>query len=86
MKRKEYSLIIILFISVIKFYQIFISPALGNRCRFYPSCSEYLIESLKYKGVIKGLIAGVMRILRCNPFNSGGYDPVENGARRHARD
>lgn len=64
-------------IFIIKFYQICISPFLPPACRFYPSCSQYFIEALKKKGLIKGCILGVYRLLRCHPFCEGGYDPVE---------
>ena len=45
-------------------------------CRYYPSCSEYAKESFKKRGVFKGMIMTIWRILRCNPFSKGGYDPV----------
>ncbi len=61
-------------IKIIKIYQIFISPLLGNSCRFYPSCSEYMIQSLKVQGNLKGLYLGIKRILKCNPFFKGGID------------
>jgi uncharacterized protein len=61
----------------IRFYQKFISPALpANTCRFYPSCSRYGFEAVKKYGAIKGTYLAVYRVLRCNPFNPGGYDPV----------
>jgi len=61
----------------IRFYQKFISPALPvNTCRFYPSCSRYGFESVKKFGAIKGTFLAIYRIVRCNPFNPGGYDPV----------
>jgi len=63
-------------ISILKFYKKYISPCLPSSCRFYPTCSEYAIESIKKYGVLKGSIKGAYRILRCNPFNKGGYDPV----------
>ena len=59
------------------FYKYCISPYLGNHCRFYPSCSSYAIEAFQKKGFIKGFILTVWRILRCNPFCKGGYDPVK---------
>lgn len=65
-----------LFIFLIKGYQKVISPLLPPSCRFYPSCSEYGIEAIKKHGVFKGGIMTVWRILRCNPFSKGGYDPV----------
>ena len=59
--------IIILFI---KIYQLILSPMLGNnKCRFYPTCSNYFIESVKKKGIIRGSFAGLIRILKCNPFS-----------------
>ena len=65
-----------LFIFLIKGYQKIISPLLPPSCRFYPSCSEYGIEAIKKYGVFKGGIMTAWRILRCNPFSKGGYDPV----------
>ena len=55
-------------IFIIKTYQYFISPFLGNRCRFLPSCSDYFIESLIEHGLIKGLFYGFRRIFKCHPF------------------
>jgi putative membrane protein insertion efficiency factor len=65
------------FILVIKGYKKFISPILPPSCRFYPTCSEYSIQAFEKYGVIKGGAKSIWRILRCNPFNKGGYDPVE---------
>lgn len=65
-----------IFILPIKFYQKFISPLLGNNCRFYPTCSNYMIQAIEVHGVVKGLWLGIKRILRCNPWSAGGYDPV----------
>ena len=61
-------LFIFINIIIIKFYQYFISPFLGSRCRYLPTCSEFYIESLKTYGFIKGTIMGVRRILSCHPF------------------
>jgi hypothetical protein len=62
----------------IRGYQKIISPALaGNTCRFYPSCSHYGYQAIYKYGVIKGSIKAIWRILRCNPFNAGGYNPVD---------
>jgi len=61
-------LIIIFYIYLIKFYQFFISPILGNKCRFLPTCSEYFIEALETHGFIKGTYFGVKRIFSCHPF------------------
>ncbi|MGN1043950.1 MAG: membrane protein insertion efficiency factor YidD [Acutalibacteraceae bacterium] len=64
------------FVMLIEFYQKFISPLKRPCCRFTPSCSEYFKEAVKKHGVIIGTALGVWRILRCNPFCKGGYDPV----------
>lgn len=62
----------------IRCYQIFLSPLKTPliRCKYSPSCSHYCLEALKRHGMIKGLWLGTWRILRCNPFSRGGYDPV----------
>ena len=59
-------------ISIIKIYQYFISPLLGNRCRFLPTCSEYFIEALRTQGLKIGVKLGVKRILKCHPFKKLG--------------
>ena len=70
----------IILIKIIKIYKIFISPFLGNNCRYLPSCSEYFIDSLNEHGVFKGTLKGTKRILSCHPikFLGGGecFDPV----------
>lgn len=65
--------ILILFIKV---YRLLLSPLLGPRCRFYPSCSEYAETALQTHGIFKGIFLALRRLLRCHPFNPGGYDPV----------
>ena len=57
-------------------YKKWISPLLGSRCRFYPSCSEYMYMAIDKYGIIRGMLMGLYRILRCNPLCKGGYDPV----------
>ena len=69
-------LIIKIAITIIKFYQFFISPIIGPHCRYLPTCSEYSIQSFKKFGFIKGLMLSVKRISRCHPFGNYGYDPV----------
>ena len=68
-------------IKIIKFYKLFISPYLGNNCRYMPTCSEYFMESLEEHGVLKGSLKGTKRILSCHPLKflggSEGYDPVK---------
>ncbi|EQC49881.1 YidD family protein [Bacteriovorax sp. BSW11_IV] len=61
---------------LIKIYQVFISPMLGPKCRFYPSCSEYVKQSFIVLPWYKALYYGLRRILKCHPFHEGGYDPV----------
>ena len=65
-----------LMVLCIRGYQKFISPYLGDNCRFYPTCSQYAIEALEVHGVIKGSILAAWRILRCNPLGKPGFDPV----------
>ena len=62
---------------LIKIYQKTISPMLGRRCRFYPTCSEYSRQAITKYGVIKGTFLSVKRILKCHPFHKGGYDPLK---------
>ncbi|TAN64876.1 MAG: membrane protein insertion efficiency factor YidD [Methylobacter sp.] len=63
-------------IAIIKFYKYFISPLLGDRCRFYPSCSSYSLEALQLHGAIIGSYLTLRRLLKCHPFHEGGIDPV----------
>jgi putative membrane protein insertion efficiency factor len=65
-----------LLVLLIRFYQYAISPLLGRRCRFFPSCSEYTAEAIQKHGVWKGTRLGMKRISRCHPRHPGGYDPV----------
>ncbi len=62
----------------IRLWQRVVSPLFGSRCRYYPSCSEYAAQAISQFGILKGLVLGVWRLLRCNPFSHGGFDPVEN--------
>jgi len=65
-----------LLLSMIRGYQFFVSPMLGPRCRFYPSCSCYAHTAVQRFGVLRGLLLSLRRIGRCHPFCEGGYDPV----------
>lgn len=70
-------IIMLIFIGIIRFYKIFISPYLPSSCRYSPTCSTYALEALKKHGLIKGSWLAIKRILSCNPWNGGsGYDPV----------
>jgi len=61
---------------LIKAYKRLISPLLGNNCRFVPSCADYTYEAISRYGVIRGLLLGSKRLLKCHPFHPGGIDPV----------
>ena len=62
---------------ILRGYKLIISPLLPPSCRFYPTCSEYAAEAIGKHGLLKGSILGLKRILRCHPFSTGGYDPVQ---------
>ena len=64
-----------LLIRLIRFYQSWISPMIGPRCRFQPTCSTYFIHAVHKYGAVRGTIRGIARICRCHPFHPGGYDP-----------
>ena len=64
------------FISIIKIYQRFISPFFPSSCKFSPTCSKYGIEAINKYGPLKGGFLTIKRILRCNPWSKGGYDPI----------
>jgi hypothetical protein len=65
-----------LFIAIIRFYQLVISPILPSACRYTPTCSTYGIEALKKHGAIRGSVLTIKRIMRCNPWGGHGEDPV----------
>ena len=62
----------------IRFYQRVISPALPRRCKYEPTCSAYATEAIRTYGPLRGFVLAVWRVLRCNPFSHGGYDPVSD--------
>ena len=64
-------------IGLVKNYQKYISPMKPPSCRFYPTCSQYTIEVVSKYGIIKGISMALRRIIKCHPFNPGGYDPVK---------
>jgi putative membrane protein insertion efficiency factor len=65
-------------VAPIRAYQRLFSPALGNRCKYYPSCSEYAAQAIGRFGILKGLVLAGWRLLRCNPWSHGGFDPVDD--------
>jgi putative membrane protein insertion efficiency factor len=64
-------------VAPIRGYQRFISPALPRRCKYHPSCSDYAVQAIRTYGVLRGLVLAAWRLLRCNPWSHGGFDPVE---------
>jgi uncharacterized protein len=64
-------------IGCVRGYQVFVSPALPRRCKYYPSCSQYAIDAVREYGAFRGFVLAGWRLLRCNPWSYGGYDPVE---------
>ncbi|MBF0563695.1 MAG: membrane protein insertion efficiency factor YidD [Nitrospirae bacterium] len=75
----------LIIIWMIKLYKYFLSPLLPQSCRFYPSCSQYAMEAIAHYGVWKGGIMAAWRLLRCNPFSDGGFDPVIVGQQSQCR-
>jgi putative membrane protein insertion efficiency factor len=65
-------------VAPIRLYQLLISPLLGQRCRYYPSCSEYAVQAVRRYGILRGLVLAGWRLLRCNPWSAGGVDLVED--------
>jgi uncharacterized protein len=61
----------------IRAYQLMLSPLVGQRCKYYPSCSEYAAQAIQRYGILRGLVLAGWRLLRCNPWSRGGFDPVE---------
>ena len=64
-------------IALIRAYRRFVSPMLPPSCRFTPSCSLYTLQAIEKYGLLKGILMGARRILRCHPFSKGGYDPIK---------
>lgn len=64
-----------LLIGMVRLYQLFLSPIFGRQCRFHPTCSTYFIEAVRKYGAAKGAWRGILRICRCHPWHSGGFDP-----------
>lgn len=72
-------------VGAIRRYQRWLSPLLAPSCRFQPTCSAYAIDAVETHGLVRGGLMTVWRLLRCNPFNDGGYDPAPPQARRLGR-
>ncbi len=65
-------------IAPIRAYQRLLSPLLGQRCKYHPSCSAYAVEAISRFGILRGLVLAAWRLLRCNPWSAGGIDPVDS--------
>ena len=65
-------------VAPIRAYQRLLSPALGSRCKYYPSCSNYATQAISRFGILRGLVLAGWRLLRCNPWSHGGFDPVDD--------
>jgi putative membrane protein insertion efficiency factor len=65
------------FTAPIRLYSRFISPLLGPRCKYYPSCSSYAVQVIERYGILRGVVLAGWRVLRCNPWSHGGFDPPE---------
>jgi putative membrane protein insertion efficiency factor len=63
-------------LTILRIYKRWVSPAIPSACRFYPTCSEYMMEAIERHGVLRGAGMGLRRLLRCHPFHQGGVDPV----------
>ena len=63
-------------IVLLKGYKLFVSPLLPSACRYYPTCSEYMMDAIRKHGALRGVWMGVKRLSRCHPFHEGGFDPV----------
>lgn len=72
-------------VAVLRGYQRWVSPLLGPRCRFAPSCSAYAVDALRVHGLLRGTLLTGRRLLRCHPFHPGGHDPVPPARSRSAR-
>jgi uncharacterized protein len=75
-----------LLVHLLRGYQLFISPLLGPRCRFYPSCSAYALEAVRLHGALRGSWLAVRRLSRCHPFHAGGLDPVPGSEKQAGLD
>ncbi len=77
---------LITLVPIIFIYQKLISPLLGPRCKYHPSCSNYLVQAITTHGIFKGIILGILRIIRCNPFSGGGFNPIPTKGKWFADD
>ncbi len=67
------------------YYKLFVNPVLPNVCKHIPSCSAYMAQAVEKRGYFKGTAMGIARVLRCNPFSKGGFDPVKDDFKGNAK-
>ena len=72
--------------TLIRVYQVALSPLLGPNCRYYPTCSQYAIEAIETHGSLRGAWLTIKRISRCHPWHEGGFDPVPGRCLKHSHD
>jgi putative membrane protein insertion efficiency factor len=65
-------------VAPVRIYQRLLSPVFGSRCKYHPSCSEYAVQAVRRFGILRGLVLAGWRLLRCNPWSHGGFDPVDD--------
>lgn len=70
---------------IIKYYKCFINPVFPSVCKHTPSCSAYMSQAIQKRGFVKGSLMGTCRLLRCNPFSKGGFDPVKDDFKGNAK-
>jgi putative membrane protein insertion efficiency factor len=79
MKKRTYRALQRLIRAAVRIYQVLISSWMPPRCRYYPTCSQYMLQAVERYGPYRGMIMGLKRLARCHPFNDGGYDPLPEG-------
>jgi putative membrane protein insertion efficiency factor len=78
-KTRAYRVLQIIIVAAIKAYRVLISSWMPPRCRFYPTCSQYMLQAVERFGPFRGTLMGLKRLARCHPLNDGGYDPLPEG-------
>jgi uncharacterized protein len=78
--KRAQNLLVAIFLAPLRFYSRFISPGLPRRCKYEPTCSAYAEEAVRELGIVRGTIVAGWRLLRCNPWSHGGWDPVADRA------
>jgi putative membrane protein insertion efficiency factor len=84
--RSVHAALVAVLLAPLRAYRAFVSPALAQRCRYYPTCSSYAEQAVREHGLLRGVALAAWRLARCNPFSRGGYDPVPARAHAHPHD